>query len=338
METYRADSSETLRNKCAACFRQYNKLEHLVEHMKSSHHSIHEPKCGVCDKHCRSFESLREHLIGPLPKVECAKVFSQRGCSLCLIIFDSPNSLRIHRASCQYSRTPGLASKMSNMSMCSITPENNMHVKDLRVDGRRGPQVVALACKMVGGGSDGSVDLCARLCIVDEDENVIFHTYIKPHAPVTNYRYETTGIRPEHLRDAMLLKQAQRKIQDFLCNGEPLWKIRSRGGKARILVGHGLVHDLDRLGIEYPSILIRYEIQTAGSTIQDPYEDCVAAMRLYLRMRSQAHPSYPGSDGGMQHGRNGLSGWNQKELERMTPATMLENSTSDYYCWCLDSY
>lgn len=71
-------------------------------------------------------------------------------------------------------------------------------------------------------------------------------------------RYETTGIRPEYLRDAMPLKQVQRKIQDFLCNGEPVWKIRSRGGKARILVGHGLDHDLESLGMEYPSIMIRY--------------------------------------------------------------------------------
>jgi len=53
-----------IRNKCAACFRQYNRMEHLVEHMKVSYHSVHEPKCGVCGKHCRSFESLREHLIG----------------------------------------------------------------------------------------------------------------------------------------------------------------------------------------------------------------------------------------------------------------------------------
>ncbi len=71
------------------------------------------------------------------------------------------------------------------------------------------------------------------------------------------YRYETTGIRPEYLRDAMPLRQVQKKIQDFLCNGEPMWKIRPKVGKARILVGHGLDHDLDRLQVEYPAIMIR---------------------------------------------------------------------------------
>jgi hypothetical protein len=54
--------------------------------------------------------------------------------------------------------------------------------------GGRGPQVVALSCKMVGGGSDGSLDLCGRVCLIDDSENIIFHTYVKPTYPVTNYR------------------------------------------------------------------------------------------------------------------------------------------------------
>ena len=51
-----------------------------------------------------------------------------------------------------------------------------------------GCRVVALACKMVGAGSDGSLDVCARVCLIDEYENIIFHTYVKPPIPVTNYR------------------------------------------------------------------------------------------------------------------------------------------------------
>jgi len=61
---------------------------------------------------------------------------------------------------------------------------------DLRIDNGQGraTQVVALACKMVGGGSDGSLDICARVCLTDEYDNIIFHTYVKPQIPVTNYR------------------------------------------------------------------------------------------------------------------------------------------------------
>lgn len=70
-------------------------------------------------------------------------------------------------------------------------------------------------------------------------------------------RYETTGIRQEHLRDAMPVRVVQRKIYDFLCNGEPMWTIRARGGRARILVGHGLDHDLACLQLEYRPEKIR---------------------------------------------------------------------------------
>ncbi|KAG0503347.1 hypothetical protein HPP92_003419 [Vanilla planifolia] len=145
-------------------------------------------------------------------------------------------------------RKQSLVSRMSRLGL-----QNSTDI-DPRAQGAR---LVALACKMVGGGSDGSLNICARVCLIDEDESIVFHSYVRPQIPVTNYRHETTGISPEHLKDAMPIKLAQKKIQDFLCNGEPLWKIRYRGERARILVGHGLDHDLESLGIEYPQILLR---------------------------------------------------------------------------------
>ncbi|GMI86814.1 hypothetical protein like AT3G27970 [Hibiscus trionum] len=349
------ESADNLRNKCAACFRQFNRMEHLVDHMRTSYHSVHEPTCGVCKKHCRSFESLREHLIGPLPKQECKSLFNIRGCRFCLAILDSPYALRVHQDRCQLSGVNhGIPAHMANLGLRdSLTIDNGYS---------RGPQVVAIACKMVGGGSDRSLDLCARVCIIDEYENIIFHSYVKPPIPVTNYRYETTGIRPEHLRDAMPLRQVQRRIQDFLCNGEPMWKIRSaRGGKARILVGHGLDHDLDKMQVEYPAIMMRdtakypplmktsklsnslkylthaylgFDIQNG---IQDPYQDCVATMRLYLRMRRQVHRREECPLASDPQNRNNFASWRQSELERMSPEEMLAISRSDYYCWCLDS-
>ncbi|XAR51861.1 Exoribonuclease II [Bertholletia excelsa] len=338
------ECSVTLRNKCAACYRQFNKMEHLVEHMKISYHSVHEPTCGICGKHCRSFESLREHLIGPLPKAECERLFKERGCDLCLTVLGSSGALRVHREACRQPRSNTQIHNMANIVICN----------DLKIDNYGQTKVVALACKMVGGGSDGSIDLCARVCLTDESENIIFQTYIKPHLPVTNYRFETTGIRPEFLRDAMPLRQVSRKIQDFLCNGEPIWKIRSRGGRARILVGHGLDHDLKCLDVEdvakYPPLMktsklsnslkyltkayLGYDIQTG---IQDPYEDCIAAMRLYKRMRSLTHKTDDYMLATDPQNRNSFASWRQSELERMTPEQLLEISRSDYYCWCLDS-
>uniref|UniRef100_A0A453DXJ9 C2H2-type domain-containing protein n=2 Tax=Aegilops tauschii subsp. strangulata TaxID=200361 RepID=A0A453DXJ9_AEGTS len=80
------NSSDThSRHRCAACYRQFNRMEHLVEHMRSSHHSHHEPRCGVCGKHCRSLDALRDHLGfgASLPsKPACATAFQAHGCPL----------------------------------------------------------------------------------------------------------------------------------------------------------------------------------------------------------------------------------------------------------------
>ncbi|KAF3951019.1 hypothetical protein CMV_023286 [Castanea mollissima] len=233
-------------------------MEHLVEHMRTSYHSVHEPTCRICKKHCRSFESLREHLIacdnfspltGPLPKEECKRIFSNQGCKFCLVILNNPDELRLHQEICQL--PSGVLAQLANLSIF-----DNLTIDNVQI---RGPQVAALACKMVGGGggSDGSLDPCARVCLIDEYESMIFHTYVKPPTPATNYRYQTTGIRAEYLSEALLLSQAQRKIQDVLYNREPMRKLRPTDGKASILVGHTLDRDLSLLQINFPATMMR---------------------------------------------------------------------------------
>lgn len=71
------------------------------------------------------------------------------------------------------------------------------------------------------------------------------------------FRYEVTGITEDHLRDAMPLKEVQDKILQILYNGESIGRLRLNGGKARVLVGHGLDHDLDCLRMNYPDHLLR---------------------------------------------------------------------------------
>lgn len=72
------------------------------------------------------------------------------------------------------------------------------------------------------------------------------------------FRYEITGLTEEHLRDAMPLKLVQEKILQILYNGESIVRARMQGGKARLLVGHALEHDLDCLRMTYPDNLLRY--------------------------------------------------------------------------------
>ncbi|KAL6847733.1 hypothetical protein ACP4OV_021861 [Aristida adscensionis] len=344
------------RHKCAACFRQFNRVEHLVEHMRTARHSPHEPRCGVCSKHCRCFEALRDHLGAggsSLPMAaRCAAVFADRGCTLCLAVLPSAARRDDHLADeCLYSRAPPVSRQPAQ-------------------GGGGGARVLALGCKMVGAGSDGSLDVCARVCVVDERERVVFEAFVKPLLPVTHYRYETTGIRPEHLRDgggagAVTAKQAQRRVQELLLNGEQPWAVRSPSGRgrARVLVGHGLDHDLDALGVDWPVHLKRdtaaypplmktsrlshtlrfltraylgYDIQTGH---QHPYEDCVAAMRLYRRMRALPHPKDgAGAAAPAASAEQAFPAWRQRELERMAPEELLRLSTPDYYCWCLDAF
>ncbi|PIA44782.1 hypothetical protein AQUCO_01700403v1 [Aquilegia coerulea] len=299
---------KTERYKCAACYKMYNKMEHLVEHMKVSYHSVHEPSCGVCKKHCRSFESLREHLIGPLPKSSCAEIFVTQGCNLCMNIFDSSDALSAHKEICCLSPTTPLGPGMIPLI------ESKVEVSNLSDDAIQVPKVIAIDCEMVGGGWEGTLDLCASVCLIDESENVLFHTYVQPILPVTNYRYDITGLTEEHLKDAMPLEEVQEKILKILRNGETISKLSLEGGKGRLLVGHSLKNDLECLRICYPDHMLRdtamyrplmktnlashslkyltktylgYEIQ---SGIHDPFEDGVAAMRLYKRMRAQDHP------------------------------------------------
>nr|GMD20025.1 RNA exonuclease 4 isoform X1 [Ipomoea batatas] len=151
--------------------------------MKISCHSVHDPKCGVCQKHCKSFESLREHIAGPLSKVCCSRIFAERGCSLCLKIFDSSDCLSQHSDIC-------CLPAPIPIDTTGVLIDDNLAVIPVN-DGNgsgHGREAVALGCAIIGGGSDGSLDLCARVCLIDEDENIVFHTYVVPHISLTDYR------------------------------------------------------------------------------------------------------------------------------------------------------
>ncbi|XP_057459089.1 uncharacterized protein LOC130749733 [Lotus japonicus] len=343
------------RLKCSACYKQYKKKESLIEHMKASYHSVHHPRCGVCQKYCKSFESLREHLFGPLPKGLCSKIFSEQGCRLCLTLFDSPRSLGEHRVTCRLS-SPGFV-PLGIYTM----PYIGSQIDHRDSSNEDHPGAVALDCEMAGGGSDGSLDLCVRVCLVDEDENLLYHAYVQPPIPVTNYRHDITGITEDDLRDARPLKEVKEKILQILYNGESISKVRLDGGKARLLVGHALAHDLDCLKMNYPDHMLRdtamyrplmktnfvshslkYLTRTyLGYDIQlgthDPYEDSISAMRLYKRMRGQNHQEK--NCGTLTSSNNfvGMSdGWKSKELDNLTPDELFDMSKSDYKCWCLD--
>lgn len=341
------------RHKCAACFQQFKRKEHLVAHMKISHHSVHQPKCGVCHKYCKSFESLREHISGPLAKAHCSSVFAQKGCHICLNVFESPVSLFEHKELC-------LLTASTPLGTTNIPYKEYEALENENYVGKY-PEAVAIDCQMVGSGSDGSLDLLARVCLVDEEEKMIFHTYVVPQISVTDYRYKLTGLTEEHLRDAMPLREVQEKISRILYNGESIGKARLDGGKAKLLVGHNLDQKLDCLLMSYPEQLLRdtatypllmktnfashslkYLTKTyLGYDIRlgtyDTFQDCVSVMRLYKRMRAQEHEEGKTGTSYNYDTKRNFTSAAQTDLENMSPDELFQISESKYRCWCLDS-
>lgn len=333
--------------RCPACFKQFSTDENLVRHLEKACHTEHEPQCGVCHKHCFCFEALREHLLGRLAKKECAAEFSRRGCSLCLDVLESEEALTNHRLKCQFmSACPSgkvLTTPMEQSIKGAIdAPEGSAEAAHFSEERQYG--AVALDCEMVGGGSDGSINICARVCLVDEDENVLLNTYVQPLLPVTDYRYEITGIKPSDFNGAPSFKRVRYIVKRILEDGP-------------LLIGHDLRHDLACLRLDHSPELIRdtatYQlfVKTSGvshklrfltevflgykiqdGTIHDPCEDAIAAMRLYKRMRSRRHA------GALVH----VCDLSQLSLQHVDApqwsySSVYSYSEPSFYCWCVDS-
>lgn len=100
-------------------------------------------------------------------------------------------------------------------------------------------RVVAMDCEMVGVGEDGVRSVLARVSIVDFYGNLLLNTFVKPTEPVTDYRTFVSGVRPHNLdsSDAMEFHACRSLVQQFL--------------QDKILVGHGLINDLQVLQLTH---------------------------------------------------------------------------------------
>ena len=61
--------------------------------------------------------------------------------------------------------------------------------------------ILAIDCEMVGVGESGRRSALARVCIVNDDGNVIYDEYVKPKERVTDFRSAVSGILPSHMDD-----------------------------------------------------------------------------------------------------------------------------------------
>ncbi|XP_021232380.1 interferon-stimulated 20 kDa exonuclease-like 2 isoform X2 [Numida meleagris] len=71
---------------------------------------------------------------------------------------------------------------------------------------------VAIDCEMVGTGPGGRNSDLARCSIVDYEGDVLYDRYVRPAEPIVDYRTRWSGIRKQHMANAVPFCKAQREV------------------------------------------------------------------------------------------------------------------------------
>lgn len=103
--------------------------------------------------------------------------------------------------------------------------------------------IVALDCEMVGVGPSGFTSMLARISIINFVGEVLYDKFVLPTETITDYRTSVSGILPHHLETGVEFRQVQREVSQIVKN--------------RIMVGHGLMADLQALCIVIPKHQLR---------------------------------------------------------------------------------
>ncbi|CAK9436790.1 uncharacterized protein LODBEIA_P13120 [Lodderomyces beijingensis] len=102
---------------------------------------------------------------------------------------------------------------------------------------------IAMDCEFVGVGPQGATSVLARVTIVNFYGHVLLDEYVRPTERVTDFRSWVSGVHPWHLKNAMSFAEAQEKASSLM--------------KGRIVVGHALSNDLDKLKLSHPWSMVR---------------------------------------------------------------------------------
>ncbi|KDN49423.1 hypothetical protein RSAG8_02125, partial [Rhizoctonia solani AG-8 WAC10335] len=126
------------------------------------------------------------------------------------------------------------ASLMSSNTSMTILPK---HYSPERYRG--------LSCLAVGAGAGGSINMLARVTIVDYWGNVMLESFVRPTEPVVDYRTAQHRITEKELSgpQALPFDVVQAKVTNLI--------------SGYIVVGHSLWNDLSVLGISHLAINTR---------------------------------------------------------------------------------
>lgn len=73
--------------------------------------------------------------------------------------------------------------------------------------------LLAIDCEMVGTGPNGQFSELARCSLLDYSGTVIYDKYVLPPRPVTDYRTQWSGIKKEHLINALPYEEARNEVR-----------------------------------------------------------------------------------------------------------------------------
>ncbi|XP_021232379.1 interferon-stimulated 20 kDa exonuclease-like 2 isoform X1 [Numida meleagris] len=102
---------------------------------------------------------------------------------------------------------------------------------------------VAIDCEMVGTGPGGRNSDLARCSIVDYEGDVLYDRYVRPAEPIVDYRTRWSGIRKQHMANAVPFCKAQREILKIL--------------SGKVVIGHAIHNDFKALKYSHPKVLTR---------------------------------------------------------------------------------
>ena len=109
------------------------------------------------------------------------------------------------------------------------TPAPSIPVGPVRLGDESLTARLALDCEMVGVGFSKRSAL-ARVVVINFDEVVVYSCFVRPDQRITDYRTFVSGVKPEHMKHALPMKQVISEVAQ-IC-------------RDRMLIGHAINNDL----------------------------------------------------------------------------------------------
>ncbi|XP_066270483.1 interferon-stimulated gene 20 kDa protein-like [Branchiostoma lanceolatum] len=179
---------------------------------------------------------------------------------------------------------------------------------------------LAMDCEMVGCGPRGSISALARCSIISHSGQIVYDEYIKPQQPITDYRTPYSGIRPQHMAQAIPFTQAQEEVRKILQN--------------KIVIGHAVYNDFKALGFSHPREMTRDTSRYPALNLHGgfPARSPVSLKRLSRSLlgrtiQQRGHSSVEDARATMDLYKLVQHRW-EEELKRRQPSDMSDSSSS----------